>query len=90
MTILDKKSIKYFIDIICIQDKSKLPYLPQEIREIIWDKFFTVSYISCNICNEVILDLNININYPINSENFLMYNGNINCINCKYMDEIFI
>ena len=62
MTILEKKSIKYFIDIICIKEKTKLPYLPQEIRELIWDKFFTVSYISCNICNEVILDVNININ----------------------------
>lgn len=32
MTLLNKKSIQYFIDIICFQEKTKLPYLPQEIR----------------------------------------------------------
>jgi len=84
MSYLNKNTIKYFINLLTItSNNNKLPYFPREIREIIWEKFFTVNYISCNICNQVIIDFSININEPINTESIIMSNGIINCLNCR-------
>ena len=89
MTYLNKNTIRYFLDLLTV-DNQELPYFPREIREIIWEKYFTVNFISCNICNQIILDLSININEPINTESVVMTNGSLNCQNCKYMDDIFL
>lgn len=88
MTYLNKNSIKYFLNLLTVDNE--LPFLPREIREIIWEKYFTVNYISCNICNQIIIHLPININESINTESIVMSNGNLNCQNCKYMDDIFL
>ena len=89
MTYLNKNTIRYFLDLLTVNNE-ELPYFPREIREIIWEKYFTVNFISCNICNQIILNLPININNHINNEYFVMTNGNLNCFNCKYMDDIFL
>lgn len=83
---INKESIKYFIYIISLN--KELPYIPREIREIIWKKYFTEPYISCIICNQVILNFNINILESINTETTYMSNGAITCWPCRYAEDI--
>ena len=79
---LDKKSIKYFIYSISLENK--IYYLPLEIRQLIWEMYFTVNQINCNICKCVILNIKINLNNDINTETIQLSNGSINCYNCTY------
>ncbi len=49
--------LKYFIGLCTIN--RGLPYLPIEIREIIWNMSEKIPHIICCICNNVQLRLNI-------------------------------
>ena len=83
---IDRNGIIYFMKI--ISNDKEIPYIPLEIREIIWYKCYTFPYISCNICNKVLLNFNIFILENVNTENFSIINGIANCWDCRYMNEI--
>ena len=88
MTYFNKNTIRYFLDLLTVNNQ-ELPFFPREIREIIWEKYFTVNYISCNICNQIIIYSPVNINEGINTESIVVTNGNLICQNCNYMNDIF-
>ena len=86
MNNFNKASIIYLMYILSLN--KELPYIPLEIREIIWEKYFTVPYISCIVCNQVMLNFDINILDCINTESIFMNNGAITCWPCKYVEDI--
>lgn len=74
------ESIKYFIYQISRKNHN-LPYLPKELRMIIWDKYFPYPYLKCKICNHVIITLEIT-NILLNQQiNYKIINGNGFCNN---------
>ena len=86
MNNFDRTSITYFMYILSLN--KEIPYIPREVREIIWEKYFTVPYMSCIICNQVMLNFNINILDSINTETTFMNNGVVTCWPCKYAEDI--
>ena len=86
MNSIDRNSITYFMYIISLN--KELPYIPREVREIIWDKYFTLPNISCMVCNQILINFNINILETINTENTYMNNGAVMCWPCKYAEDI--
>ena len=86
MDLFNKNSILYLMYILSLN--KELPYMPREIREIIWEKYFSCPFISCIVCNEIILNFNINIFDTINTETIYINNGVIICPPCKYTQNI--
>ena len=82
MNNFNKNSIKYFIYILSCG--KNLPYLPREIREIIWDKYFTYPIINCMICNKILLNFNV---YILDS-NYIESNDEDICWPCNYNQDI--
>lgn len=86
MTILNKDSIKYLMYI--ISQGKELPYLPREIREIIWDKYYSPLTLQCNICQKVIVNFNITVLESLTSEITFGNNSMTTCWPCKYAEDI--
>ena len=61
-----------------------LPYLPIEIRKIIWEYYHTVLKINCYICNTLLINLRI-LTEPYSGENYSIINGIAKCYKC-YID----
>lgn len=88
----EKDSFKYFIHLTSLSN-SKIPYLPLEIRQKIWDKAFKKSYIDCNLCKKILFRFD---NYlPNNIENNLNNIGAYSIIDgvglcwpCRYAEDI--
>lgn len=83
--------LKYFIYItskyaenLQSQNNFTLPYLPIEIRKIIWEYYHTVLKINCYICNTLLIHFRINLE-QYSPENFLINNGIAKCYKC-YID----
>ncbi len=51
--------LKYFIYQIS-RYNNHLPYIPIDLRRIIWNKCFPYPYLTCQICNKVLITLEIN------------------------------
>ncbi len=68
------ESIKYFIYQISRKNQT-LPYIPIELRMMIWEKYFPYPFLICKICNSVIITLDINQKLINQQTNFKIING---------------
>lgn len=66
------------------QSLPSLPYLPIEIRKIIWDQYHTIFKINCYICDTLLINLRI-LAEPYSGENYSIINGIARCYKC-YID----
>ena len=74
--------IKYFIHITSHNNKL---YLPVEIRKIIWEECHLLKTIQCCICDNLLINFNINIlhnNEDNFSQNYNIINGVVKCNKC--------
>jgi hypothetical protein len=90
----EKDSFKYFIHLTSLPN-SKIPYLPLELRQIIWDKAFKKTYIECNLCQKILFRFDNYLPNQIENYNhdnlFLNYsiiNGVGLCWPCRYAEDI--
>ena len=63
-------------------NKRKYLELPEDIRKLIWNYANTYLCIQCYICDEIIMNLEINIFKNIQTENFCIINGISKCYTC--------
>ena len=61
-----------------------LPYLPIEIRKIIWEQYHTILNINCYICDTLLINFRI-LAEPFSGENYSIINGVARCYKC-YID----
>lgn len=61
-----------------------LPYLPIEIRKMIWEQYHTIFKINCYICDTLLINLRI-LAEPYSGENYSIINGIGKCYKC-YID----
>lgn len=83
----EKDCFKYFIYLTSLPN-SKIPYLPLEIRQKIWDKAFKKSYIDCYLCQKILVRFD---NYLPNNDlplNYSIINGVGLCWPCRYAEDI--
>ena len=78
--------LKYFMYITskCTESLQNLPYLPIEIRKIIWEQYHTIFKINCYICDTLLINLRI-LAEPYSGENYSIINGVGKCYKC-YID----
>ena len=81
--------LKYFMYITSkctesLQNSPSLPYLPIEIRKIIWEQYHTIFKINCYICDTLLINLRI-LAEPYSGENYSIINGVGKCYKC-YID----
>lgn len=81
----EKDYFKYFINLITISN-SKLPYLPLELRQNIWDKAFKKSYIECNLCQRILCRFDNSQNHIF--IDYSIINGIGICWSCRYAEDI--
>ena len=77
--------IKYFMYITSLNNKL---YLPIEIRKIIWEECHLLKIIQCWICNNILINFNVNIlhtDHENSIQNYSMVNGLTKCNRC-YID----
>ena len=83
----NRNGLKYFLQVTTRNSRNYLE-LPEEIRKIIWYYAHNYPYLSCYICNKLLLNFETNIN-DINEinivENYSIINGTIKCNSC-YLD----
>lgn len=75
--------LKYFM-YITSKCTGNLPYLPIEIRKIIWEQYHTILNINCYICDTLLINLRI-LAEPYSGENYSIINGIAKCYKC-YID----
>ena len=80
----NKNGLKYFIHHITVNNFSYME-LPIDLRIYIWDYAHTYSNIKCIMCDKVIINFPVQINYINNNENYTLVNGSTKCNNC-YID----
>ncbi len=73
--------LKYFIYNIT---KNNIKYLelPEDVRKLIWKFAHTNPLLKCYICDNVLINLEINILDNIQNENFCILNGITRCNSC--------
>lgn len=86
MSSYNLSGLKYFMYITskCTESLQSLPYLPIEIRKIIWEQYHTIFKINCYICDTLLINLRI-LAEPYSGENYSIINGIARCYKC-YID----
>lgn len=75
------EGIKYFIyHVSRFKINNNIPYLPLEIRIIIWNKCFPYPYIQCKICNQILITLELNQQLNNKKDKYKIYNGYGDCL----------
>lgn len=77
----NKEGLIYFMNIITINNEKNYLELPFELRKIIWNFLHTYPYISCYICDKLLINFEIRIDKIVN-ENYSIINGLTKCTKC--------
>ena len=75
--------LKYFM-YITSKCTGSLPYLPIEMRKIIWEQYHTIFKINCYVCDTLLINLRV-LAEPYSGENYSIINGVARCYKC-YID----
>lgn len=78
----NNKGALYFIYLLTNCREKKFIELPIEIRKIIWKYLHNYPYISCYICDKLLINLYVKIDQVVN-ENYTIINGITKCKKCK-------
>ena len=86
----NKKGCIYFMNIITCSREKKFLEIPIEIRKIIWKYLHSYPFISCYICDKLLIKfqvrldkINGNINIEeVNNNNYTIINGLTKCSGC--------
>jgi len=77
----NKKGAIHFIHLLTTSREKKFIEMPTEIRKLIWKYLHTYPFITCYICDKLLINLNVRIDQVVN-ENYIIINGITKCNNC--------
>ena len=80
----NKNGVIYFMNILTINNQKKYLELPFDIRKIVWKFLHSYPFVSCFICDKLLIDFEIRID-KILCENYTIINGLTKCNKC-YID----
>ena len=86
----NKRGCIYFINLITCCREKKFLELPFEIRKIIWKYLHSYPFISCYICDKLLINFEVRIDKingnvaieEVNNNNYTIINGITKCSGC--------
>lgn len=78
----NRNGLRYFLNISTLNRDQEYLILPLDIRRYIWKLAHDYSFIQCNVCDCILVYLEINLDYPYITENYSIINGLTSCSDC--------